>query len=95
MSAPVIEHDPARHRFVARVDGGEAQLVYREYDDGTLDLQHTEVPEAARGGHVGAALAEAAVAHARAHGVRLIATCPYVRRWLDRHPGAADVFSPR
>ncbi|HEU4570704.1 MAG TPA: GNAT family N-acetyltransferase [Gemmatimonadales bacterium] len=85
-------HDPLRHRFVIATPHGDAELVYRPRADGTLDLQHTFVPVEARGGTLASELVEAAVAHARAGDLRLIATCPYVRRWRERHPEAADRF---
>jgi hypothetical protein len=88
-----VHHVPERRRFTADVGADEhAVLAYEELAGGTLDLQHTIVPPEARGGGVASALVRAAVAHARAHGVRLVPTCPYVAAWLDRHPRDADVF---
>lgn len=87
-----VEHRRADHRFVAEVAGGEAVLSYEPLSDGTLDLEHTMVPEEARGEGVGDALVRAAVAFAREDGVRLIPTCPYVSAWLARHPDARGVF---
>lgn len=81
-----VEHDPRARRFVARLADGDAELVYDEFTDGVLDLQHTEVPPSARGEGVGDALVRAALAYARAEGKRVIATCPYVQRWLKAHP---------
>ncbi len=87
-----VDHCPADHRFVANVAGGEAVLSYDPLAGGTLDLEHTMVPEEARGEGVGDALVRAAVAYARQEGVRLIPTCPYVSAWLARHPDARGVF---
>ena len=94
MSAAVtVRHVPESRRFTADVGAdADAVLAYEELPGGTLDLQHTVVPPEARGGGVGSALVRAAVDHARAHGVKLVATCPYVSAWLARHPGDADVF---
>lgn len=92
-ATPAVEHDADRHRFVARLPEGEAALVYSERDGDRLDLLHTEVPPAARGGGVGAALVRAALAHARSHGQQVIPSCPFVRRWLDAHPDEADVVA--
>lgn len=89
-----VRHLPDRLRFTADVGADEqAVLLYQRLDDGTLDLQHTIVPAEARGGGVGDALVRAAVAYARAHGVRLVPTCPFVEAWLDRHPADRDVFA--
>lgn len=87
-----VEHQPADHRFVADVAGGEAVLIYEPAASGALDLEHTIVPEESRGEGVGDALVRAAVAYARREGVQLIPTCPYVEAWLLRHPKEADVF---
>lgn len=87
-----VEHRPADHRFVADVEGGEAVLLYAELPGGVLDLEHTIVPEEARGAGVGDALVRAAIAHARHANLHLIPTCPYVEAWLTRHPREADIF---
>ena len=94
MSAAVnVRHLAEARRFTADVGAdADAVLAYEELPGGTLDLQHTVVPHEARGGGVGAALVRAAVDHARAHDVKLVATCPYVSAWLARHPHDADVF---
>ena len=89
-----VRHHPDLRRFTADVGADdEAVLAYHALPDGTLDLQHTVVPPEARGGGVGAALVHAAVAHARAQGVKLVPTCPYVAAWVARHPTEADVFA--
>ena len=89
-----VQHHPELRRFTADVGADEeAVLAYRELAGGTLDLQHTVVPEAARGGGVGAALVRAAVDYAKAHDVKLVPTCPYVAAWVERHPGEAAVFA--
>ena len=87
-------HRPEHHRWIVPIDGAEeAVLTYEDVGGGVLDLQHTVVPPEARGGGVGAALVHAAVAHARAQGVKLVPTCPYVAAWVARHPAEADVFA--
>jgi predicted GNAT family acetyltransferase len=89
---PPVSHDAAHRRFTAPTDGGEAVLAYEPAGERTLDLQHTVVPEDARGEGVGDALVRAAVAHARAEGLTLIPTCPFVEAWMRRHPDERDVF---
>jgi predicted GNAT family acetyltransferase len=81
-----VEHDTAGRRFVARLDGHEGELLYGEFGEGIVDLQHTEVPRALQGKGVADALVRAALAWAREQGYRVVATCPYVQRWLRKHP---------
>jgi predicted GNAT family acetyltransferase len=81
-----VQHDPEGSRFVVSLPDGDAQLVYAPFGDDILDLQHTEVPPSGQGKGVGDALVRAALAYAREHRLRVIATCPYVQAWLRRHP---------
>lgn len=78
-----IEHEPGR--FVARVEGGEAELVYERRGD-VLDVQHTYTPPALRGGAIAARLTAAAFDYAREHGLKILPTCSYTRVYVERHP---------
>ena len=82
----VVEHDPERQRFFIALADGEAELFYAPFGDDILDLQHTEVPRSAQGQGVSDVLVRGALAYAREHDFRVIATCPYVQRWLRKHP---------
>ena len=83
------EHQPEKSRFVISLPDGDAELAY--VDEGSvLDLVHTFVPSEHRGEGVGEALVEKALAHARENGLRVRATCPYVRAWLEKNPGAGE-----
>ena len=82
-----IEHEEDRARFVAHVEGAEAELSYAR-SDGVLELNHTFVPEASRGRGVGGALAAYAFEYARDHDYRIEPTCPFVRAWVEKHPEA-------
>jgi predicted GNAT family acetyltransferase len=90
-----IRHDPNRRRFLVEVPGGTAELAYRPVDAHTVDLVHTEVPDAAAGQGIAGKLAQAAFTWARGNGTKLVVTCPFVQAWLERHPGERDLVSPR
>jgi predicted GNAT family acetyltransferase len=76
-----VEHLPDRHRF----ESGTAHLTYAL--DGTrFDIQHTIVPKEMEGQGVGGALVQAAVDYARDAGLELVVTCPFARKWLEKHP---------
>lgn len=91
---PPIEHDPARGRFQVRVEGHANVCDYRRSGD-TMQMVHTEVHPALEGRGIAAALVAAAVAHARAEGLRIVPLCSYVRTWLRRHPEHADLLAAR
>jgi predicted GNAT family acetyltransferase len=78
-----IEHEPGR--FVARIEGREAEIVY-ERRDGVLDVQHTYTPPELRGGAIAAQLTAAVFDYAREHGLKILPTCSYTRTYVERHP---------
>ena len=90
-----VQHDSAGQRFTTEVAGGTAELGYRRIDPTTVDLVHTKVPDAAAGQGIGGKLAQAVFTWARQSGTKLVITCPFVKKWLERHPDQADLVSPR
>ncbi|HEX6435349.1 MAG TPA: GNAT family N-acetyltransferase [Gemmatimonadales bacterium] len=86
-----VRHDPATHRFQARVPSGTAVLSYAPAGPGLIELYSTYVPAADRGHGVGGRLVEVAVAHAREQGMRIIPTCWYVAQWIREHPEHSDL----
>jgi predicted GNAT family acetyltransferase len=92
-----VENDSAHQRFFVRLPEGNGELQYRRIPTRTLELVHTEVAPTLRGRGVGDALAEAAMDYARAEKLSIVATCPFVRRWLEKHPEHQHlvVASPR
>jgi predicted GNAT family acetyltransferase len=57
---------------------GEAFLEYRIPSPAVMDVVHTYVPRSKRGQGLAARLCDAAFAHAREHGMRVVPTCSYV-----------------
>ncbi len=90
-----VEHDETENRFFVRVGDEEADLAYTRPGRGLLDIQHTYVPESARGQGIAEALATAAFDYARRRGDRVIPTCPFVRKWLVGHPEEAALVDRR
>ncbi|TVU14522.1 hypothetical protein EJB05_37997, partial [Eragrostis curvula] len=76
---------PAVESIVWREDAGrfetpdgEAFLEYRLPSPAVMDVVHTYVPRSKRGQGLAARLCDAAFAHARGHGMRVVPTCSYV-----------------
>ena len=86
------EDGDTKGRFVALLDGHEAELTYSKMSASSVIADHTAVPDALKGRGVGAALARALVADARENGIRIMPLCPFVRAQLARHPEWSDVF---
>ena len=79
---------PTESRFVVRLEGHEAELVYHLNGD-RLVLVHTEVPDEMSGHGVGGRLVSAAVARAESEHLTIVPWCPFARRWLRDHPDVA------
>lgn len=90
------EERDARHgRYVGRVAGiaAEAEITFTRRGAGVISADHTGAPEALRGTGIAAALVAHMVAEARAHGLRIVPLCPYVRLQYKRHTEWSDVFT--
>ncbi|KAF8762562.1 hypothetical protein HU200_009337 [Digitaria exilis] len=57
---------------------GEAFLQYRLPSPAAMDMVHTYVPRSKRGQGLAARLCDAAFAHARGRGMRVVPTCSYI-----------------
>ncbi len=88
-----IRHDSRARRIATDVDGAEAVLTYREIEGRVLDLHHTFVPVAARGRGIASQLTKHALDHARAHGFKVIPSCPFVAAYIERHPQYRDLLA--
>lgn len=93
METPRIGHDQAGHRFSTTVDDHEGFLEY-ELDAGVLAINHTVVPPEIGGRGIAGALVEAALAHARAMGLKVAPRCEYAAAYMRRHQEHADLLSP-
>lgn len=87
---PEIGDAPERHRYELTIDGVTAFVRYRR-TPGVIRLIHTEVPEGLAGRGVGSRLARHVLDSARTDGVRVVAICPFIAAWMDKHPEYDDL----
>ena len=87
------EEGETKGRYVARVDGHEAEMTYSRAGTTTIIIDHTGVPDALRGRGVGRALVARAVEDARAEGRRIVPLCPFAKAQIARHPEWHDVLA--
>ena len=79
------------HRFELPGDGEDVAILQYRRSPGMLHLLDTQVPPSLEGKGYGSALVRFALEQARREGVTVGAVCPFVRRWLQRHPEYAEM----
>jgi predicted GNAT family acetyltransferase len=89
VSTTVVDN-PAASRFEVHLDdvlAGFADYVLR---GDQIVFTHTEIDPAFEGKGLGSALAAGALDEARNRQLRVIARCPFIARYLSRHPEYAN-----
>ncbi|WP_417516583.1 GNAT family N-acetyltransferase [Minwuia sp.] len=88
----VHEEGGSKGRYSVEVDGHEAEMTYSKAGETMIIIDHTSVPDALRGRHVGEALVQRGVADARSAGKKVLPLCPFAKAQIDRHPEWQDVL---
>jgi uncharacterized protein len=86
-----IVNNKTEHRYELAVDGHIAATYY-EIADGVITFVHTEVPPELGGKGIGSRLIEGALDQVRADGLKVIAQCPFVKAFIEKHPDYADLL---
>jgi predicted GNAT family acetyltransferase len=90
---PTLRRNTTGHRFELHLGDRLAGFMdYRERGD-ALHLVHTEMLPEFEGQGLAARLAEFALGEARDQGRKVVPTCSYVARYLQRHPQHADLVA--
>lgn len=90
---PVVTDNPDRSRFEVHVGGELAGFVNYRLRGQVINLIHTEVDARFQGTGLAGELAKASLDDARKRHLAVVPTCPYIRSWIDRHPGYADLVA--
>lgn len=88
-----VEHDLARHRFQARIQGYLALLDY-QIKRKRMVITHTEVPEAIAGRGIAGELTRVALRHARDNKYKVVPKCAYAEQFFERHAEYHDLLAP-
>ena len=93
-ATPVIRHEegPTKGRYFIEVDGHTAEMTYSRAGETMIIIDHTGVPDALRGRHLGEMLVRRAVEDVRAAGKTIIPLCPFAKGQIQRHPEWQDVL---
>ncbi|MQB42183.1 GNAT family N-acetyltransferase [Rhizobium sp. ICMP 5592] len=87
------ENNASGGRYVATVEGNEAEMTFSRASPNLIIIDHTGVPDALRGKGVGQALALHAVEEARRGGWKIIPLCPFFKAQSLRHAEWHDVVN--
>ena len=91
-----VSDNPDEQRYEARVGGDLAGFAVYRRQPGRITFVHTEVDPAFEGRGVGGALARFALDGLRDDGtVQVIAECPFIAGWIQRHPDYQSLLAPR
>lgn len=92
-SEPTVADNPSTHRFEITVDGEVAGFAEYERRDEVVEFTHTVIDDAYEGQGLGSTLVRAALDGARDDGLKVIATCPFVASYIQRHDEYADLVA--
>ena len=90
-TSPEIRDAPDAHRYEIAVDGEVAGFAVYQRRGGRTYFVHTEIDTRFEGRGLGSTLAKAALDAERDRGEPIIPLCPFIRRYIERHPEYADL----
>lgn len=85
-----VHDNTAKHRFELSVEGHLAAAYY-ELAGNVITFVHTEVPPELGGKGIGSKLVRGALDQVRARKLRVVAQCPFVKAYIEKHPEYADL----
>jgi predicted GNAT family acetyltransferase len=88
----LVQDNPAKRRFEILVEGTLAGFAAYEVRDGVIVFTHTKVFDEFEGQGVGGWLAREALDQLRARGDKVVARCPFISEWIEKHPQYADLL---
>lgn len=87
-----VRDAPDRNRYEVTVDGELAGFAEYRDQDGARVFTHTEVFDAFEGKGVGTVLARGALDAVRAAGIPVVAKCPFIAGYIERHDEYQDLL---
>ncbi len=93
VSSVRVVDNPDKNRYEAYVGDELAGFITYRTRPGAVVLVHTEVDEAFEGHGVGGDLAAGALADLRARGLKVYPLCPFIARYIERHPEVSDLVA--
>ena len=89
--APVVTDNTDESRFEVRVDGELAGISEYKLHGDPITFTHTEVDDAYEGQGLGSVLSRHVLDAARDAGLAVFPACPFIARYIKRHPQYQDL----
>ena len=90
-----ITNQDARQRYEIAVAGELAGFVDYRAQGASVALVHTEVLPQFEGRGLAGRLAEFALEDVRRQGAKVVPTCSYIAKYIQRHPQMQDLVDPQ
>jgi len=87
-----ITHNAVKQRYEIAVDGILAGFTQAIEDGDVVTFPHTVTLEQFEGQGLASELVAGALDDVRVRGKKIIVTCPYVTRFIEKHPDYADLL---
>ena len=94
MTEPSVTHDSEKKRYEISADGVHAGLAAYVDTRTQRIIYHTAVDDRFRGRGLADELIAAALEDTRAAGKRVVAICPFVAAFVDKHEDYDDILDP-
>jgi predicted GNAT family acetyltransferase len=92
VSGPEVRNNPEERRYEVWADGKLAGFAQYQHSEELVIFTHTEVGSEYKGQGLAGALVRGALDDVREEGsYRVVPLCPFVKRWLGRHPDYASL----
>jgi predicted GNAT family acetyltransferase len=89
-----VVNNPDRSRYEISIDGDVVGVAVYELGENSINFTHTQVETDSRERGLGGNLVQHALDDVRSESsARVIATCPFVSRWISEHPDYQDLLT--
>jgi len=88
-----VIHNSDENRYEIHVDGILAGFTQAFEDGDIVTFPHTEILDQFEGQGLASELVTQALDDVRVRGKQIVATCPYVSKFIDRHPDYKDLLA--
>lgn len=88
----IIRDNPAESRYEIWLDDEQVGFAVYKKSEEVIAFTHTQIDEGHEGQGLASKLVKYALDDVRTQNLPVLPLCPYVQRWIDRHPDYQDLL---